>query len=249
MTTLDHNLDTQTNVPAGEGFTAALRRDHDRLFEAFWAHPFLAGLRDGSLSREATLFYVGQDHQYLSAYLRCYGLGMAASPDRAWMEHFVDSSLFLLNDETHPHHVMCRAFGVDYEQVQHARLAPSSQAYIDHMMVSGHDSLGVLSFALLPCPWTYIWAGERYLQQVDPATAENNPFHEWWTFYGSPDSQQLLSDLLERCDQLAAQAGPAERARMARAFELSCYHEIRFWQMAFTQESWDDVPNEVLGSD
>ena len=30
----------------------------------------------------------------------------------------------------------------------------------------------------------------------------------------------------------------AERARMERAFELSCRHEIRFWQMAWSLERW-----------
>lgn len=243
MTSLDHF----TDAPAGS-FTAKLRRTHDRLFEAFWSHPFLDGMRDGTLSREATLHYVGQDHQYLSAYLRCYGLGMAASPDRAWMEHFVTSSYFLLNDESHPHHVMCNAFGVDYSAVQQERLAPSSQAYIDHMTACGHDTLGVLSFALLPCPWTYIWAGERYLAEAKPDAAQTNPFHDWWVFYGSDDSRAILADLLERCERLAQEAGPSERARMARAFELSCHHEIRFWQMAYTQESWDTLPDQILGA-
>lgn len=245
MTTLDE-LTTTTTASGSDGFTDSLRAEHDELFEAFWEHPFAAGLRAGTLSREATLHYVGQDHHYLSAYLRCYGLGMAKSPDRPWMRHFVDSSLFLLDDETHPHHVMCRAFGIDYEAVQHDRLAPSAQAYIDHMMQCGHDSLGVLMFALLPCPWTYIWAGNRYLAQPDnPA---DNPFEGWWQFYGSPDCNDLLADLRQRCESLAAAAGAAERARMARAFELSAHHEIRFWQMAYTQENWAELPRSVLGA-
>lgn len=245
-------LDTITTAPAGvttpttdDGFTADLRRRHDDLFEAFWEHPFLAQLREGTLSREATLHYVGQDHQYLTAYLRCYGLGVAASPDRTWMRHFIDSAIFLLDDETHPHHVMCEAFDVDYDAVQHDRLTPSAQAYIDHMMECGRDSLGVLLFALLPCPWTYIWAGSRHLAQQDPASAATNPFQGWWDFYGAPERDELLAGMRERCDRLAAEAGPAERVRMARAFELSCHHEIRFWQMAYTQETWGDLPGRL----
>ncbi|GAB96809.1 thiaminase/transcriptional activator TenA [Kineosphaera limosa] len=243
MTTLDDRTITTDLADIGD-FTASLRQEHDDLFEAFWAHPFLRELRAGTLSREATLHYVGQDHHYLSAYLRCYGLGMAKSPDRPWMRHFVDSSLFLLEDESHPHHVMCESFGVQYEAVQHDRLAPSAQAYIDHMMECGHDSLGVLMFALLPCPWTYIWAGNRYLAQHDnPA---DNKFEGWWQFYGSPDCNDLLANLLQRCEALAQEAGPAERARMARAFELSCHHEIRFWQLAYTRETWGDLPRSIL---
>jgi thiaminase/transcriptional activator TenA len=250
MTTLETQPETtvEQRLPATQvSFTERLRRQHDHLFEAFWQHPFLRDLSDGSLSREATQHYVGQDHQYLSAYLRCYGLGLTLSPDRAWMQHFIDSSLFLLNDESHPHHVMCQAHGIEYSDVQHDRLAPSAQAYIDHMLACGRDTLGVLMFALLPCPWTYIWAGQRYLAETPPEVARRNPFLGWWVFYGSDDCGQLVADLRTRCDRLAAEAGPAERQRMARAFELSCHHEIRFWQMAHTQETWDDLPRSILG--
>lgn len=244
MTLVDHTLTSDIRT----GFTGELRTRYDHLFEAFWRHPFLDGLRDGTLSREATLHYVGQDHHYLTAYLRCYGLGASISPDREWIQHFVESSNWLLHDETHPHHVMCDAFEVDYAEVQHDRLAPSAQAYIDHMMEAARDTLGVLSFALLPCPWTYIWAGERHLAGIDlEESKRSNPFHEWWAFYGAPEQLALLDDFIDRCERLAAAAGPAERERMVRAFELSCYHEIRFWQMAFTQETWDDLPNAILG--
>lgn len=220
-------------------FSALMRERYDHLFEAFYEHPFLRGLADGTASRESVLHYVGQDNQYLTAYLRCYGLGLARSGDRDWMTWFTRSMVFLLEDETHPHHVLCEAFGVRYEDAQIDRLAPSAQAYVNHMLVSAHDSLGVLMAALMPCPWTYIWAAQR--QMADDPVASDNPFRGWWEFYANRDSDQLLGDFIERLDALAAQAGPDELARMERAFEDSCHHEIRFWQMAWTQESWSDT--------
>ena len=67
----------------------------------------------------------------------------------------------------------------------------------------------------------------------------SNPFFGWWDFYAGPESGQILTDFTTRLDALAKDAGSAERARMARAFEDSCHLEIRFWQMAWTQESWE----------
>lgn len=225
------------------GFSARMRVTHDPLFETFFAHPFLAGLRDGSLPAEVALHYVGQDHQYLTAFMRCYGLGIAASPDRDWIDFFSGQVQFLLTDETHPHHVMCDAAGVSYEQAQVDRLAPSAQAYINHMITSAHDSLGVLMAALMPCPWTYIWAATR--QQTTEPVAADNPFAGWWEFYADDDCRGLLTEFARRLDILAAQAGPAELARMERAFEASCHHEIRFWQMAWTRETWESLPAEL----
>ena len=217
-------------------FTAQLGEQHADLFEAFWSHPFLRGLHDGSLPREPVIHYVGQDHQYLNAFIRCYGMGVALSPDRDWMAWFHDQIRFLLEDEQHPHHVMCEAVGISYDAVRQEELGPSAQAYVHHMEAAARDSLGVLMAALMPCPWTYIWAATRAMEEDPPA--KDNPFRGWWEFYASDESQQILADFRERTDALAEQAGPAERERMARAFVRSCQHEVRFWEMAWTQETW-----------
>ncbi|MBD5786501.1 TenA family protein [Cellulosimicrobium terreum] len=230
------------------GFTADLGRRYAHLFAEFYDHPFLGGLRDGTVAPAAVRHYVGQDHQYLTAYLRCYGLGAALSPDRDWARWFHEKSGLLLDDESHAHQAMCDFLGVGYADAQVSRLAPSAQAYVDHMLAAGQDSLGVLLAALLPCPWTYIWSarrfwlGERFELAGGPTTpGPISPDHAlagWWEFYADERTEGTLADLRDRLDALAADAGQAERARMERAFELSCRHEIRFWQMAHSLESW-----------
>lgn len=244
MTTITDRTTTTGYGSTGHGstgqraFSAAQYEGNAQLFEAFYQHPFLRSLADGSASEASVLHYVGQDNQYLTAFMRCYGLGIAASADREWISWFNDHITFLLHDETHPHHVMCEAFGATYGQVQTEELAPNAQAYIHHLMVSAQDSLGVLMAALLPCPWTYIWAAQR--QQRDEPVSADNPFAGWWEFYAGPECDALLAGFIERTDALAAGAGADERARMARAFRASCHHEIRFWQMAHTVQTWDD---------
>ena len=52
------------------------------------------------------------------------------------------------------------------------------------------------------------------------------------------DCRHLLADFRERFDALAEDVGAAERRRMASAFEASCHHEVRFWEMAWTLEDW-----------
>ncbi|QJW36005.1 TenA family protein [Cellulosimicrobium protaetiae] len=224
------------------GFTAGLGRRYAHLFDEFYDHPFLAGLRDGSVAPASVRHYVGQDHRYLTAYLRCYGLGMTLAPDRAWAGWFHDKAGFLLDDESHAHHAMCDFLEVTYEEAQTNRLAPSAQAYVDHMLAAGRDSLGVLLAALLPCPWTYIWSARRFWLAERETTpggiADDHPLAGWWEFYAAERTEGVLDDLRSRLDALAADAGEAERARMERAFELSCRHEIRFWQMAWSLEQW-----------
>ncbi|TDQ52216.1 thiaminase II [Actinorugispora endophytica] len=218
------------------GFTADLGRRHADLFEAFYRHPFLGGMRDGTLGREQVLHYVGQDHAYLTAYVRCYGLGLTLSPDREWMRFFHDSVAYTLGEEGQAHEALCAFAGTAYEDAQVDRLAPSAQAYVDHMSAAGRDTLGVLVAALLPCPWTYGWAARRFAAEAAPG--EDHPFHGWWSFYAEPSGGEAVATMRSLLDGLAAGAGPAERERMERAFEVSCHHEIRFWEMAWSLEDW-----------
>ncbi|SDS23488.1 thiaminase II [Paraoerskovia marina] len=237
MTAVTLENDQTTPVAASEsGFTAELGRRYAHLFEDFYQHPFLSGLRDGTLAPEKVQHYVGQDHQYLSAYVRCYGLGLTLAPDREWMRYFHERTGFLLDDESEAHLALCARLGVTYEDAQVERLAPSAKAYVDHMMEAGRDTLGTLLAALLPCPWTYIWAADRYAH-AEPIQ-DDHPFAGWWRFYADDSCLQMLEEMRAKLDAVAAQAGPEERARMELAFELSVRHEIRFWQMAWSLETW-----------
>ena len=80
------------------------------------------------------------------------------------------------------------------------------------------------------------WLGER--ETTPGALGDDHPLAGWWQFYAAERTEDVLTDLRARLDALAADAGEAERARRARAFALSCRHEIRFWQMAWSLERW-----------
>ncbi|GLU47129.1 thiaminase II [Nocardiopsis ansamitocini] len=229
-------------APDETGFTAELGRRHADLFEAFYQHPFLRGMRAGTLAKEQVLHYVGQDHQYLTAYIRCYGLGLALSPDREWMRYFHDSVAFVLSEEDHAHQALCDFAGTSYADAQVDVLAPSAQAYVNHMMEAGRDSLAVLLAALLPCPWTYLWSAQRFL--AEGTLGEDHPFHGWWAFYADPSMGSTLTRLRGLLDELAAQAGAAELERIEKAFVASVHHEVRFWQMAWSLEDWTPVGSD-----
>ncbi|SDB84608.1 thiaminase (transcriptional activator TenA) [Raineyella antarctica] len=228
-------------------FTAELRDIHADLFEAFWAHPFFQGLLDGTATRDAVVHYVGQDVGYLQAFLRCYGLGQAMAPTPDWTAFFMDGARIMLEEEPDAHRALVEHFGVDYEACQESRLAPTAKAYANHMELAGHDTLGVLMAALLPCQWTYTWAALRAEREQAPGA--DHPFRAWFDFYTSEECQQLVVDYRRRTDALAAAAGTAERQRMAEAFADSLYYEVAFWQMAATGETWDRLPARVLGTE
>src|SRR5258706_12262618 len=58
------------------------------IYAAILAHPFLAGMTDGSLPADAFTFYVVQDALYLRRYAQALAAGAPHAPDPAQTEMF-----------------------------------------------------------------------------------------------------------------------------------------------------------------
>jgi thiaminase (transcriptional activator TenA) len=217
-------------------FSAELRREAEPIFKAIFEHPFVQGIATGDLKPEQLIHYVKQDFEYLSSFIRIYGLAISKCDSREDMEMFNKQISFILHSEVHPHNNFCQVAGISYEELQGYALAPSAHQYIRHMLSVAHEgTLGEIIAVLLPCPWTYWEIGKKLLDEIDPDNT--HPFYEWISFYGSR-TDSITEKFSSRLDELAAQASEKEKERMKEHFLLSCQLEYMFWEMAFKLEEW-----------
>lgn len=219
-------------------FTDELRAVADPIFSAIKRHPFVLGISQAKLQPAQLIHYVSQDFQYLNTYIQVYGLGIARCSTREEMRNFYTRIGFVLNDEVHPHLNFCRVAQVNYADLQkQAALAPTAHHYARHMLsVAESGSLGEILATLLPCHWTYVEIGQEIVETIHPTAA--HAFYEWIQFYNSDAMHASLSELRDWLDSYAADAGARERARMRDAFITSCHLELRFFEMAYSLESW-----------
>lgn len=218
--------------------SAELRKEAEPLFQRIYEHPFVQGIKNGTLSSEQLIHYVQQDHQYLSTFARIYALALTRSQTREEMAFFHENIGFILYSETHPHRNLCKVAGVDFEELdKDVPLAPSARNYMNHMLVAAQShTLADLYAAILPCPWTYIDIAERMVKEINPS--KEHPFYDWIHFYTTEAITDLNRDLCDRLDQLAAELTPVDRERIKEIFFISCDHEYRFWEMAYTLEQY-----------
>ncbi|WP_110926275.1 thiaminase II [Bacillus massiliglaciei] len=217
-------------------FSAELRREADPIFQAIFEHPFVRGIAEGDLKKEQLIHYVKQDFEYLSSFIRIYGMAITKCDSREDMDMFNQQISFILNSEVHPHNNFCQVAGVPYEELQGYALSPSAHQYIRHMLTVAHEgTLGEILAVLLPCPWTYWEIGEKLLREVNPASS--HPFYEWIHFYGDR-TDSITSNFCARLDEWAEGATDRERAKMKEHFLLSCQLEYMFWDMAYRIEEW-----------
>ncbi|PRO66381.1 thiaminase II [Alkalicoccus urumqiensis] len=217
-------------------FSEELRQEAEPVFEAIFHHPFVKGIGEGDLPKEALLHYVRQDFEYLTTFCRIYGLAVSKCTDRQDMTFFQEQIGFILNDEVHPHHNFCEVAGVRYEELQKAPLAPTAHHYTRHMMEAAQGSLGETLTALAPCPWTYWEIGCRLAEEVNPD--KTHPFYDWIMFYAADEVDSITTTFRSMIDRCAEQAGAEEKKRMKSHFLLSAQMEYAFWEMAYKQEGW-----------
>lgn len=217
-------------------FSDRLREQSDNIFKAVFDHPFIRGIAQGEVKKEALIHYVKQDYEYLNAMIQVRGLGIAKCDNREDMAVFNEGISFILNSEIHPHNNFCDVAGVQYEDLQGYPLAPTAHHYKQHMLAVAYEgTLAELIAASLPCPWIYLEVGQHIIENVRPD--EKHPFYDWIMFYGSQEMPRMQA-LKEKMDTLAEQTSKAEQDRITQHFLQSCQLEYLFFDMAYNVQDW-----------
>jgi thiaminase/transcriptional activator TenA len=212
-------------------FSAELREAAAPVWEAQIAHPFVAGIGDGTLPEEKFRFYVRQDYLFLIDYGRLLALGAARAPRLEWMRRFAALAQSVLETEMDLHRQFAERWGVTTEELESERTAPATDAYCDFLLrTAALGDFGELVAALLPCMWGYAEIGERLAAAGLP---DHDGYAEWITMYASNEFGQLAAWCRELTDGAAeGMAGPGH-GRMHAAFRASSEHEIAFWESAW----------------
>jgi thiaminase/transcriptional activator TenA len=196
--------------------TAKLIASEPALWEAATRHPFLDGVRDGTLAETAFARWLSQDYHFGLALTRAQARYLAAAPrcDFALLAGGVQAMVAELDW----FEARAAQRGVDLDVPLH----PSARAYIDYLEALAAASYSVQLTALWALEQAYLdaWRGAR------PGAAAFREFVEHWT---NDAFAAYVEALARAADRVLASAGEAERD----AFRTVARHERDFWQMAF----------------
>jgi len=213
-------------------------------------HPFVKGIGAGQLSKEALMFYVTQDFNYLNEFLHADAVALLKSTSREDMQ-IIDNQLdFLLSSESEAHKNFCEVAGTSYKSLQGQPMAPTTKLYTNHMLetLKAGDLIDIIA-AMTPCPWTYAEIGKKLVEQGK--NTPDNVFTPWIELYagtadedsGETPEQLPLFEILDR------EAPKYSRQRLnqaKRSFLESCEFEWDFWEQAYYQKDWQFLPGVKL---
>jgi thiaminase/transcriptional activator TenA len=217
-------------VSVTTGFSARQRVATAADWESVLAHPFLRGMRDGTLPRAAFQRYMVQDYLFLVAYARVLAIASAKAVDLDAMGRMAEMLHATLNVEMALHRGFAERVGIPAPALASAAPLPACQAYTSHLLaVAWSEPLAVIAAALLPCQLGYAEIARHLAAQGPPDVAE---YAEWVVAYTAPEYVQLAEWLGGQADALAASAGPRDLDQMERVYRESLRLEHGFWDMA-----------------
>jgi thiaminase (transcriptional activator TenA) len=175
--------------------------DVEDVYAAILAHPFIAGLTDGTLPRESFRHYIVQDAHYLRGYAKALAVCAAKAPDEDATVMFAAHSAGAIAAQRDLHSALMGEMGSSPGEAAQEPIAPTTQAYVSYMLASAlggsfADAVG----AVLPCYWIYARVGEELLTRSSP-----DPLYaRWIAMYGSDDFQSVVDSVLTLTDRVGA---------------------------------------------
>jgi thiaminase (transcriptional activator TenA) len=216
-------------------FTDELWHSITGIYDAILAHPFLAGLTDGSLPDEAFAFYVVQDALYLQGYAQALAAVASRAPDIEEIEMFARHAAGIVEVELSLHDSLLPDLGIDPASLDAAEPAPTTLAYISYLLAAvrgGSYAEGVA--AVLPCYWIYAEVGKHLLRRGSP----DPRYQRWIDTYGGDEFADTVREVIDVTDSLDQGLGAAERDRVRRHFRTTSRYEWMFWDMGYRLQGW-----------
>ena len=215
-------------------FFKRLKTEASAEWRAYTAHPFTAGLADGTLPETAFRHYLVQDYLFLIEFARAYALAVYKSPQLSDMREATSGLSAILDVEMNLHVKLCAGWGLSPNNLEQTPPAVEMLAYTRYVLDTGmRGDLLALQVALAPCVIGYAEIAAR-LAAVPEAHAETNPYRIWIEEYAGAPYQEVAAKARVHLDRLAnLYLTPAREAELVTIFKEATRLETAFWEMGW----------------
>lgn len=248
MMPYDHDVDAAPTA----GASSTRSTDHPRFTDHLWdltagiraridELEFLARLGDGTLPIESFRTYIEQDGLYLEGYAKALAVIASRAIDADAGAFWAQSAATAVTVEKSLHADLLADAALGGPSDTAPEHSQACLGYVSFLTATAAtDTYAVGAAAALPCFWIYAEVGHdlaasaRAVLDADP----DHPYARWVTTYDAEDFQISAARARQLVDDAAAEAGPAERERMAAAFAIAMRYELLFWDTALNVQPW-----------
>lgn len=213
-------------------FSRSLKSYSHEVWEQGYNHPFVQGLGNGTLPKEAFTFYLVQDYKYLLEYAKVFALGVAKSPTEKLMAGFSAAQDSILNGEMEMHRSYMKSFGLIPSKAEAVTQSLFSKAYTSNMLsvAYAYGPAEILA-VIFPCAETYHDYACRL--QTQYGTVPGNPYQSWLDMYASQEFAESFAWFYDALDTLCKDMADEKLKHLREIFDTSVQFEYLFWDMAY----------------
>jgi thiaminase/transcriptional activator TenA len=205
------------------------------ILEAILAHPFVAGLRDGTLPVEAFSRYLGQNFLYLTEYARALAQLAARGGADSDVEFFARRAAFALAGERDFVERLAAELELPLEALRPAEPSPVCLAYtsfVKSAVAYGSRPAGL--GAVVPCYLLY-WETSKALAGSGSPDAR---YQRWIDMYVDPGFEEGVLGALDAVDRACARSGERALDELLATAAVSARYEWMFWESAYHGDGW-----------
>ncbi|MFF4739517.1 TenA family protein [Streptomyces sp. NPDC001262] len=220
----------------------SLREQLQQIAEPFVAevvaHPFWAGLCDGSLPPESLAHFVLQDTAFLlpacgRAFAHCASIA-ADDAFSALLAHCAFATVESAPRLRDALGGLAPGFGVELPSGR-PDIAPETHAYCSFFRACATESFAAGIGGLLPMMWFHL----EVCRTLRTSGRPGSRYAAWVDVYDPGEGAwQAVRAVLGMVDGFGERCAPAERARLAEAFSLGARHEWAFADGGLRRPGW-----------
>ena len=203
------------------------------VWDGYHTHPFVEGIKHGTLDKEKFRWYMIQDYWYLMEYTKVFAIGVAKSHSIETMKVFAKYIQAILDGEVNVHNEYMAEFGISKEELEHTPIAQDNRSYTNYMLSTAYQGgEAEILTAIFSCAYSYEVIARRIVAEV-PSAPQHPLYGRWVRGYITPRYTGNNIILKELLDRLTADYTQKQLQHLEEIFVACSHYEAAFWDMAW----------------
>lgn len=206
------------------------------IWDQYYIHPFVVGIKDGTLPIEKFKYFMIQDYLYLFDYAKVFALGVVKSDSRELMQFFAKNVDEVLGKELSIHRCYMKKLGITDEEINKMSVSHTNKSYTSYMIAkasTGGES--EILAAILACFWSYAKIGEQIVND-NPDAIRHELYGEWVAGYSSEEYKHANKLVMDKFDEICKDITEEKYRRLEKIFVDCSLYEKEFWDMSWNME-------------
>ncbi len=204
------------------------------VWEAYYDHPFVLGIQNGTLDLEKFRYYILQDYWYLVDYAKTFAIGIAKAKSLETTQLFSGYIHALTHSEMDIHRGYMGRLAITQEALDETAPALDNVSYTSYMLrVAYEEGEAEILTSILACAVSYEVIAKNMVKN-QPDCLKDGFYGDWIAGYASEKYAKENEILIAMVNKLTVDYDEKQRKHLEDIFLNCSKYELGFWNMAWS---------------